>query len=94
MTISEKPFFTRRHIVGSAGVGLTASVAPALAQGTKSMKDQGLQNPADKYPKPPYKKQSQPWQWPVAVRNTILLPEIRLRTNFPTSSEAMMSSLH
>lgn len=25
------------------------------------MKDQGLQNPADKYPKPPYKKQSQPW---------------------------------
>jgi hypothetical protein len=61
MTISEKPFFTRRHIVGSAGVGLTASVAPALAQGTKSMKDQGLQNPADKYPKPPYKKQSQPW---------------------------------
>jgi hypothetical protein len=25
------------------------------------MKDQGLQNPADMYPKPPYKKQSQPW---------------------------------
>ena len=61
MTASEKPFFTRRHIVGSAGVGLAASVAPALAQGTKSMKDQGLRNPADKYPKPPYKKQSQPW---------------------------------
>src|ERR1700720_4759943 len=25
------------------------------------MKDKGLQNPADKYRKPPYKKQSQPW---------------------------------
>ena len=25
------------------------------------MKQQPLQNPADKYPKPPYKKQSQPW---------------------------------
>jgi NAD(P)-dependent dehydrogenase (short-subunit alcohol dehydrogenase family) len=25
------------------------------------MKPQPLQNPADKYPKPPYKKQSQPW---------------------------------
>src|SRR5580765_3161684 len=25
------------------------------------MKDKGLQNPADMYPKPPYKKQSQPW---------------------------------
>jgi hypothetical protein len=27
MTISEKPFFTRRHIVGSAAVGLAASIA-------------------------------------------------------------------
>src|ERR1700731_1371747 len=25
------------------------------------MSQQELQNPADKYPKPPYKKQSQPW---------------------------------
>jgi hypothetical protein len=25
------------------------------------MEAQELQNPADKYPKPPYKKQSQPW---------------------------------
>ena len=25
------------------------------------MNEQGLQNPADKYPKPPFKKQSQPW---------------------------------
>ena len=25
------------------------------------MSEQALENPADKYPKPPYKKQSQPW---------------------------------
>jgi hypothetical protein len=50
MTTSEKPFFTRRRIVGSAGVGLAASVASALAQGNRSMKDQGLQNPTDMYP--------------------------------------------
>jgi NAD(P)-dependent dehydrogenase (short-subunit alcohol dehydrogenase family) len=61
MTTSEKPFFTRRHIVGSAGVGLAASVAPAIAQGNRPMAIEELQNPADKYPKPPYKKQSQPW---------------------------------
>jgi hypothetical protein len=61
MTISEKPFFTRRHTVGSAAVGLAASIAPAIAQGTKQMAKEELQNPVDKYPKPPFKKQSQPW---------------------------------
>src|ERR1700747_1610541 len=61
MTTSEKPFFTRRHIVGGAGVGLAASVAPALAQGSRPMAKEQLQNPVDKYPKPTFKKQSQPW---------------------------------
>jgi hypothetical protein len=61
MTTIEKPFFTRRHVVGGAGVGLAATVAPAIAQGNKPMANEGFQNPADKYPKPPYKKQSQPW---------------------------------
>ena len=61
MTTSEKSSFTRRHIVGSAGVGLAASVAPAIAQGNRHMAKEELQNPADEYPKPPYKKQSQPW---------------------------------
>jgi NAD(P)-dependent dehydrogenase (short-subunit alcohol dehydrogenase family) len=61
MTISEKPFFTRRHIVGSAAVGLAASIAPAIAQGSRQMVKEELQNPVDKYPKPPFKKQSQPW---------------------------------
>jgi hypothetical protein len=61
MTKSQKPNFTRQHVVSSAGVGLAASVAPVLAKGTEPMANEGLQNPADKYPKPPYKKQSQPW---------------------------------
>jgi hypothetical protein len=56
MTTIEKPFFTRRHVVGGAGVGLAATVAPAIAQGNKPMANEGFQNPADKYPKPPYKK--------------------------------------
>jgi hypothetical protein len=33
----------------------------AFAKGDSEMEAQELQNPADKYPKPPYKKQSQPW---------------------------------
>jgi hypothetical protein len=56
MTTSEKSSFTRRHIVGSAGVGLAASVVPAIAQGNRPMVKEELQNPADRYPKPPYKK--------------------------------------
>jgi cytochrome c biogenesis protein CcdA len=42
----------RAIAVGSAGVGLAASVAPAMAQGNRSMAKEELQNPADKYPKP------------------------------------------
>src|SRR5258706_12894587 len=32
-----------------------------MANGNETMSKQALENPADKYPKPPYKKQSQPW---------------------------------
>src|SRR4030088_2858607 len=32
-----------------------------MARGNEPMDKQALQNPTDKYPKPPYKKQSQPW---------------------------------
>src|SRR6202451_3680922 len=61
MTTIKKPFFSRRHIVRSAGVGFAALMAPATAQGTKTMAKADLQNPVDKYPKPPFEKQSQPW---------------------------------
>src|ERR1700716_2530598 len=41
--------------------GAAVSLAPSIAQGNTEMSEQASQNPADKYPKPPYKKQSQPW---------------------------------
>jgi NAD(P)-dependent dehydrogenase (short-subunit alcohol dehydrogenase family) len=52
---------TRRGVVGSAGIGLAAATAPSIAKGNSQMAVQELHNPSDKYPKPPYKKQSQPW---------------------------------
>jgi NAD(P)-dependent dehydrogenase (short-subunit alcohol dehydrogenase family) len=62
--MNEKPPVTRRRVVESTGIGLAgiaASMAPAMAQGNTKMAAQDLANPSDKYPKPPYKKQSQPW---------------------------------
>ena len=49
----EKSAITRRTMVGSAGIGLAAAAAPSLAKGNPEMATQELQNPADKYPKPP-----------------------------------------
>jgi hypothetical protein len=60
--MSEKSKVTRRTIVGTAGIGIAAAASPAFAKGNSEMEAQELQNPADKYPKPPYKKQSQPWR--------------------------------
>src|SRR6202047_4105368 len=57
--MSEKSTISRRTRVGSAGIA--AAAAPSLAKGNPEMATQELQNPVDKYPKPPYKKQSQPW---------------------------------
>jgi hypothetical protein len=44
-----------------AVAGAAASLAPSIARGNEPMNEQQLQNPVDKYPKPPFKKQSQPW---------------------------------
>src|ERR1700742_1146851 len=38
-----------------------AALAPSIAKGNVAMSTRQLENPADKYPKPPFKKQSQPW---------------------------------
>jgi NAD(P)-dependent dehydrogenase (short-subunit alcohol dehydrogenase family) len=65
MTTDTKPPISRRTVVGGASmaaVGAAASLAPSIAKGNEEMPSpQELQNPADKYPRPPYKKQSQPW---------------------------------
>src|SRR3981189_1964957 len=59
--MSGRSTISRRSIVSSAGIVIAAASAPSLAKGNSEMATQELQNPADKYPKPPYKKQSQPW---------------------------------
>jgi NAD(P)-dependent dehydrogenase (short-subunit alcohol dehydrogenase family) len=54
---------SRRQIVGAVGSGLAmGAITPASAQGqATSASPQALQDPTTKYPKPPFKKQSQPW---------------------------------
>jgi NAD(P)-dependent dehydrogenase (short-subunit alcohol dehydrogenase family) len=62
MTADAKTPISRRTIVGAAGLaaaGVAAYVAPSLAQGNAPMSP--LENPVDRYPKPPFKRQSQPW---------------------------------
>ena len=62
MTASQHHPPSRRDVVGAGGVGLLASAAPAFAQ-TAAAPDEGadLRDPREKYPRPPFKRQSQPW---------------------------------
>src|SRR6201996_8251485 len=59
--------FSRRQVMGGIGVGLAAvSVGAAFAQpsnssNTNQVTVQPMQDPISKYPKPPFKRQSQPW---------------------------------
>ena len=54
---------TRRQIMTAATLGAAAAVAaPGAAQAPAAGQARGgKQNPRDKYPKPPFKSQSQPW---------------------------------
>ncbi|WP_293867593.1 SDR family oxidoreductase [uncultured Alsobacter sp.] len=55
---------SRRQMVGAAGMGLAAMAggsSGAAAQGA-SAQPPALQDPTTKFPKPPFKRQSQPWQ--------------------------------
>jgi NAD(P)-dependent dehydrogenase (short-subunit alcohol dehydrogenase family) len=64
MTISAKSPVSRRAVVGATGTAAletAATLAHASTQESQPTNAQGLQNPISKYPKPPYKKQSQPW---------------------------------
>ena len=63
MTIGNSPV-SRRDIASAAGVAAVdtaASLVHASAQADQPTNEPSLRNPADRYPKPPYKKQSQPW---------------------------------
>ena len=56
---------SRRGIVSAVGIGVAAAAAgPALAEGNTGAIRNGeaaLQDPRSKYPKPPFKKQTQAW---------------------------------
>ena len=62
--------YSRRAIVAAGSIGLVAAAAPAFAQNSKERplwKDteapvpEALQDPRTKYPKPPFRRQEQPW---------------------------------
>jgi len=57
-----KTSLSRRQIVRAASATLAAaSLASSTAKGSTDMAEQDLIDPVTRYPKPPFKKQSQPW---------------------------------
>jgi NAD(P)-dependent dehydrogenase (short-subunit alcohol dehydrogenase family) len=64
MDTNEGHSLSRRKIVGSAGIGLAAAAltpARAATPDVATLPAEPLQDPRTKYPRPPYKSQSQPW---------------------------------
>ncbi len=63
MSTGEHFPISRRQVVGAGGIGLAAAAAsPAFAQSSKqAAASVVLQDPTSKYPKPPFRRQSQPW---------------------------------
>ncbi|HXH44291.1 MAG TPA: SDR family oxidoreductase [Bradyrhizobium sp.] len=61
MSNPSKNSLSRRHVVHAASATLAAASLASAAKGNTSMPEQGLVDPVDRYPKPPFKKQSQPW---------------------------------
>jgi len=54
--------YSRREVVGAGTTMAAASVtATQAANGNGASKAEALTDPAGKYPKPPFKRQSQPW---------------------------------
>ena len=67
MSSNEERGIPRRTIMAGAGLGLAAAASPALAQNAQQNTASGaapvqaLQDPRDKYPRPPFPAQEQPW---------------------------------
>jgi len=64
--MNEQNTISRRKAITGLAIGLTSVVAsPVLAAGGKEEEGAGLtaqlEDPRNKYPKPPFKEQSQPW---------------------------------
>ena len=64
MTAHDKTSMSRRKIIEGAGVTVAGAAVlgtSTTAQGSRQMEKKELENPSDRYPKPPYKRQSQQW---------------------------------
>nr|WP_283814017.1 SDR family oxidoreductase [Bradyrhizobium japonicum] len=61
MSNHSKTSMSRRHVVHAASATLAAASLASTAKGDTSMAEHGLIDPVSRYPKPPFKKQSQPW---------------------------------
>lgn len=64
--MNEQNRFSRRRIIGGLGMGLIAATAPRVLATEQSVQQapppsDRLQDLTSKYPKPPFKGQSQPW---------------------------------
>jgi NAD(P)-dependent dehydrogenase (short-subunit alcohol dehydrogenase family) len=63
--MEEANTISRRKVISGLGAGLAAvAVSPVLGANTSAADNfsvQGLEDPVAKYPKPPFKSQSQPW---------------------------------
>src|SRR4051794_6217033 len=64
--MNDQETISRRRAIGKLGIGFAAAATPRLlaAENNSSqdvMTPQKLQDPTTKYPKPPFKGQSQPW---------------------------------
>jgi NAD(P)-dependent dehydrogenase (short-subunit alcohol dehydrogenase family) len=64
--MNEADKISRRKVLGGLGVGIAAMAAgPALGATQQTLAGSpaalGLEDPTTKYPKPPFKEQSQPW---------------------------------
>jgi hypothetical protein len=54
--------YSRREVVGASATMAAASVTPASVAGADApLTAQALSDPTERYPRPPFKKQSQPW---------------------------------
>ncbi|MCA6124403.1 SDR family oxidoreductase [Bradyrhizobium sp. WSM 1704] len=58
--MASKPH-SRRDVVGAGASMAAASMTSTAVKGDTPMTAQPLSDPAGKYPKPPFRKQSQPW---------------------------------
>ncbi|MHC4047612.1 SDR family oxidoreductase [Bradyrhizobium sp. 23AC] len=62
MAQQDRTSISRRHIVRAASTTLaTAALASSTAKGDTHMGEHALIDPVGRFPKPPFKKQSQPW---------------------------------